>query len=109
MLTADRLTAVVDIYYYKGGIIMSELRQTGFGEEVPRGGIAAPGEPHMACVLLLDTSSSMTGAPISSLNKAINDFKTQLVKQDWITVIRSLDQHTGMYRRDTLSILFLIS
>lgn len=56
---------------------MPELRQTGFGEEVPGGGIAAPGEPHMACVLLLDTSSSMTGAPINSLNKAINDFKTQ--------------------------------
>ena len=47
---------------------MPELRQTGFGEEVPGGGIAAPGEPHMACVLLLDTSSSMTGAPINSLN-----------------------------------------
>lgn len=55
---------------------MPELRQTGFNE-VPGGGIAAPGEPHMACVLLLDTSSSMSGNPINSLNKAINDFKEQ--------------------------------
>ena len=31
----------------------------------------------MACVLLLDTSSSMSGDPINSLNKAINDFKEQ--------------------------------
>lgn len=53
-----------------------ELNQTTFNE-VPGGGIAAPGEPHMACVLLLDTSSSMSGAPIASLNKAINDFKEQ--------------------------------
>ena len=35
------------------------------------GGIAAPSEPHMACVLLLDISSSMKGAPIQSLNEAI--------------------------------------
>lgn len=41
--------------------------------ETPR--VAAPGEPHLACVLLLDTSGSMSGAPIASLNKAINDFK----------------------------------
>lgn len=53
-----------------------ELNQTTFNE-VPGGGIAAPGEPHMACVLLLDTSGSMCGAPIASLNKAINDFKEQ--------------------------------
>lgn len=53
-----------------------ELNQTTFNE-VPGGGIAAPGEPHMACVLLLDTSGSMSGAPIASLNKAINDFKEQ--------------------------------
>lgn len=53
-----------------------ELNQTRFNE-VPGCGIAAPGEPHMACVLLLDTSYSMNGAPIASLNKAINDFKEQ--------------------------------
>lgn len=55
---------------------MPELRQTGFNE-VPRGGIAAPGEPHMACVLLLDTSGSMEGNAINSLNRAINDFREQ--------------------------------
>jgi uncharacterized protein YegL len=37
-----------------------------------------PDEPHIACVLLLDTSSSMSGAPIESLNKAINDFKEKI-------------------------------
>lgn len=41
--------------------------------ETPR--VAAPGEAHLACVLLLDTSGSMSGSPIDSLNKAINDFK----------------------------------
>jgi uncharacterized protein YegL len=42
------------------------------------GGIAAPSEPHMACVLLLDISSSMEGAPIQSLNEAIAKFKQQV-------------------------------
>lgn len=41
--------------------------------ETPR--IAALSEPHLACVLLLDTSGSMAGAPIDSLNRAIEDFK----------------------------------
>lgn len=52
---------------------MPELRQTGF-DEVPGGRVLDPQEPHLACVLLLDTSSSMLGNPINSLNKAINDF-----------------------------------
>ena len=39
--------------------------------------IAAPGEPHLACVLLLDTSNSMSGYAIDSLNDAINNFKAQ--------------------------------
>lgn len=55
---------------------MTELRQLTFNE-VSGGGIVAPFEPHMACVLLLDTSGSMSGSPINSLNKAINDFKEQ--------------------------------
>ena len=55
---------------------MPELKQTGFNE-VPGGGISAPGEAHMACVLPLDTSGSMCGSPIDSLNRAINDFKEQ--------------------------------
>ena len=37
--------------------------------------IAAPNEPHLACVLLLDTSGSMDGTPINSLNQALQDFK----------------------------------
>lgn len=61
---------------------MLELRQTGFNE-VPGGGIFYPGEPHLACVLLLDTSGSMAGDPIDSLNRAISDFKEQT----------SLDEH----------------
>lgn len=41
--------------------------------ETPR--LAAMNEAHMACLLLLDTSGSMSGAPINSLNKAVNEFK----------------------------------
>ena len=49
---------------------MEELNQSGYG-------IESPNEPHMACVLLLDTSSSMSGAAIQSLNAGINSFKSQ--------------------------------
>ncbi|MCL2440779.1 MAG: VWA domain-containing protein [Treponema sp.] len=38
----------------------------------------APGEPHLACVLLLDTSGSMSGSPIASLNQALQRFKEQV-------------------------------
>lgn len=37
-----------------------------------------PIEPHLAFVLLLDTSGSMAGEAIESLNKGINDFITQI-------------------------------
>lgn len=50
------------------------LTQSSFNEE-PR--IAAPNEPHLACVLLLDTSGSMSGGPIESLNRGINTFIQQ--------------------------------
>jgi len=40
--------------------------------------IAAPNEPHLACALLLDTSGSMTGQPINSLNQALQDFKEKV-------------------------------
>jgi len=60
---------------------MSELQQTNFNE-TQCGGIDAPNEPHLACVLLLDTSSSMSGASIDSLNKAVNDFKEQTSLDD---------------------------
>lgn len=53
---------------------MSELQQSEFSG----GGISAMNEPHLACVLLLDTSGSMHGNAIDSLNKAIRDFKTQV-------------------------------
>lgn len=49
--------------------------------ESPNGTIMFPNEPHIACVLLLDTSGSMSsngGAPIASLNKAIRSFKEQI-------------------------------
>lgn len=36
--------------------------------------IAAMNEPHLACVLLLDTSGSMSGEPIQNLNTAVNRF-----------------------------------
>ena len=49
------------------------LSQSAFNEE-PR--VAAPGEPHLACVLLLDTSGSM-GPALDSLNQAINNFTQQ--------------------------------
>lgn len=54
------------------------INQTTF--ETPR--VAAPGEPHLACVLLLDTSGSMSGDPINSLNRAINDFKQKTSMDD---------------------------
>lgn len=48
-----------------------DITQTPFAEE-PR--VAAPNEPHLACVLLLDTSGSMAGDAIDSLNEGINNF-----------------------------------
>ncbi len=50
------------------------LTQAGFNE-MPR--VAAPNEPHLACVLLLDTSGSMSGTAIEELNKGINSFIQQ--------------------------------
>lgn len=37
-------------------------------------------EPRCACVLLLDTSGSMQGAPISALNDGLRAFKNDLIK-----------------------------
>ena len=50
------------------------IRQEIFG--APK--IAAPNEAHMACVLLLDTSGSMIGEPVASLNRALQDFKEKV-------------------------------
>lgn len=44
--------------------------------------VSVVGEPHLACVLLLDVSGSMSGEPIWNLNKAINRFKEQVCKDE---------------------------
>ena len=44
--------------------------------------IAAPSEKHLACVLLLDTSGSMSGAAIEQLNHAVNQFKAKVSLDD---------------------------
>lgn len=58
---------------------MSELQQRGYERDaMPTSTIASPNEPHLACVLLVDTSSSMEGEAIRSLNEGINNFKNQV-------------------------------
>ncbi len=60
---------------------MLELQQERFGNDSSaKEELSAPNEPHLACVLLLDTSGSMAGAPITSLNNAVNQFKEQVCK-----------------------------
>lgn len=44
--------------------------------------VSAVGEPHLACVLLLDVSGSMNGEPIQSLNESINRFKEQVCRDE---------------------------
>lgn len=44
--------------------------------------VSAVGEPHLACILLLDVSGSMSGDPIWNLNKAIRQFKEQVCKDE---------------------------
>jgi len=39
-------------------------------------------EPRCACVLLLDTSGSMQGAPIDALNDGLQKFRDDLIKDD---------------------------
>ena len=58
---------------------MAELEQSEYNDNDLQGtmDIQAANEAHLACVLLLDTSSSMSGDPINSLNKAVNAFKEQ--------------------------------
>lgn len=60
---------------------MTELQQTCYGEN-SGDLISAVCEPHIACVLLMDTSGSMCSGvapnrPIDGLNQAINNFKEQ--------------------------------
>jgi uncharacterized protein YegL len=49
----------------------------------------APNEPHLACVLLLDTSASMSGPPIDSLNRALEDFKNKVSMDE--TALKRVD------------------
>jgi uncharacterized protein YegL len=50
--------------------------QKTYSDSVPT--IINASEPHMACLLLLDTSGSMCGEPIDELNKALNTFKLEV-------------------------------
>ena len=50
-----------------------EMMQRSFNEDIPT--IVNASEPHMACMLLLDTSGSMGGEPIRELNEGLNKFK----------------------------------
>ena len=50
--------------------------QKNYSDSVPT--IINASEPHMACLLLLDTSGSMCGEPIDELNKALNTFKLEV-------------------------------
>lgn len=52
----------------------------GFNDELPT--IVSANEPHMACLLLLDTSGSMSGEAIDSLNEGINRFKEDVCKDE---------------------------
>ena len=52
----------------------------GFNDETPT--IISANEPHMACLFLLDTSGSMSGDAINSLNEGINRFKEDFCKDE---------------------------
>lgn len=58
------------------------LEQIEFNE-IPSPGISALNEPHLACVLLLDTSGSMMGSSITNLNNAINNFKDKTLMDEF--------------------------
>lgn len=52
------------------------LEQKNFNDDVPA--IVNANEPHMACLLLLDISGSMSGEPIRELNEGLNKFKSDV-------------------------------
>lgn len=52
------------------------VEQRNYNDEVPT--IVNANEPHMACLLLLDTSGSMSGQPIDELNIGLNKFKADV-------------------------------
>jgi uncharacterized protein YegL len=53
----------------------------GVAEQIPFGDIelATNPEPRCPCVLLLDVSGSMAGAPIAALNEGVRAYKTELI------------------------------
>lgn len=53
----------------------NEIMQRDFRDGAPT--VVNANEPHMACLFLLDTSSSMDGEPIKELNDGINRFKEE--------------------------------
>ncbi len=57
-----------------------ELKQT-IVNEIPYA-VLSPNEAHLAFVLLLDTSGSMNGDPISRLNRAIRELKENLANDE---------------------------
>ncbi len=58
------------------------LREINMAEQVPFGSaiveLASNPEPRCPCVLLLDISGSMAGAPIAALNAGLQTFQTEL-------------------------------
>lgn len=52
------------------------VEQRNYNDEVPT--IVNANEPHMACLLILDTSGSMSGQPINELNIGLNKFKAEV-------------------------------
>jgi hypothetical protein len=55
---------------------MEEMVQRGFGDFAPQ--IVNASESHMACLFLLDTSTSMQGEAIEELVSALNRFKVEV-------------------------------
>ena len=82
---------------------MINLKQEKFNEIFDDTCIFTSNEPRLAYVLLLDTSSSMTGDPINNLNKAINDLKEKTTIDEFSQkrVDIAVQQHcacgTGLY------------
>ena len=52
----------------------------GYNDNIPA--IVSASESHMACLLLVDTSCSMSGEAIDSLNKGLNKFKEDVCKDE---------------------------
>lgn len=63
------------------------MDEKSFSGQVPFGSseFADNPEPRCPCVLLLDTSGSMSGAPIAQLNAALATFKNELLADDLAT------------------------